>query len=252
MSLQQLSAWQSRDNFSRNRHQEIIDAINGLYDVPSGELNTFNTRQGKSTIDTRRLGPYREGYFLVTATRAEANLYDGKEYFGSHTIAVGTAPTKNTIGQLPDDPDALILNLSQIGGVGGAALVADQPVFGIVLPDPAPNGRKLVITGGAGGTSSFIPLTLSEFGGVNGTQTTAPTFTYTAVRYATATAFGSGPMSPIVPRPHGWVTAATAGIGIIRPDTGAELLWLAHEIEGDVTCADASPAEPTFDDGEWT
>lgn len=81
------------------------------------------------------------------------------------------------------------------------------------------------------GSTGFVLVNLAQTGGAQGDATTAPTWTYTVTRNGEELATGA---SPLRPRPFGFFTAATQGVGTF--EGGSFVLVEAWETEGAEEC----------------
>lgn len=120
-------------------------------------------------------------------------------------------------------------------GERGHAIANDTPVLGVLLGSTTDN--KLII--GVSLPTGDGVCVLSQVGGANGTQSAAPTYTYTATDVRTGAELGVA-LTPEVSRPFGSVTAATRGVGYFNAD-GEYVLTHAFETPGSGACPDEGP-----------
>ena len=119
----------------------------------------------------------------------------------------------------------------------GQAVTTTEPTSVRVI-DPGPNAGgetiiKVMVGGGGGGGSPIVPVILSKSGGVQGTGTTAPTWTYNV---ELATNPGTNVMTNVDPTvsPHHWVRhlgqMSEANFGLAWSTNGTyELTWINEQ-----------------------
>lgn len=139
-----------------------------------------------------------------------------------------TVPGVNLAELFPQASDSAPANS------GGTHLLPPKtPVLVFAISARTSPLKKFYVFVRAPNIGAIFRVNLTQTGGSNGTQSTAPTYTYTATDL-NSNQLGTG-LSPERPRPNGAVTAATKGTGYYNT-SGTFVLAEAWETPGSGHC----------------
>lgn len=179
----------------------------------------------------------------ITAVEAGGGKYTGKIVSGTST-AVATGDLAMPEGlTVPDDANALVLNLTE-DGLNSHTLKIDQYLVGRLIgtteEDPP---RSIVVAGGS--EMGVFPVKVQNDGGADGDDDDPATYTYTVRTIQWNGTSGGAVLGTAValgrPRPAGKVIvqAGSQGYGMAFYDEdGALVLWDAGEIENTRDCTE--------------
>jgi len=245
-----ISEWKKKDNFSVSRHQELVDGINiQALVTATGELQIGNVG-GRTVVDSRNALVEEVFFGKVTdeGPNGEPDFADGDPRYWVQRLM----PCVSTLSEpitMEDDTNPQS-EMTQDGGITVPSIVmgtnwveisdannflqtddlvtvmtiychVDGKLYKMYLIAPL---RK----------RDVFPVRLSSDGGSNGTNTGAPTYTYTVKDITNTTTLGTT-VSPDVARPYGAVTAATYGLAYYL--SGTLHLLIAFEVPGSGGCA---------------
>ncbi len=175
----------------------------------------------------------------------------GKKYLGwiiNGASSVGPAGEFKLLDGMTIGPAVLIINTIEAGtdsshwiilGDSARPTYANFEYVGVVPastpPNPAIDGMMVVTVQVPNPHETFF-VVLSTDGGIDGTQTTAPTWTYTCKTLSNDTLATA--RTPEVGRPNGPAPAATRGIGYFDYEHNFKLLY-AFEVHGTGSCVPA-------------
>lgn len=172
---------------------------------------------------------------LTSTVSSQGGRYKAHTYSGGAKNNASGNLAATDIGTASASENAMVWNLCEIA----------RGTHHISLSDPAQYIVMATPTGTTDTTSGFpiyeinvppqplIPVTLTQTGGSNGTQTAAATWSYTATSL-TGDSLGTS-LSPAEPRPFGTMTAATVGFGHYST-SGTFVLDFCFEKPGSTHC----------------
>lgn len=226
-----LPPWTKRDNFSVDRHQAIVDALNASLNVfPDGDSESRNGPFGKNLAALRRILPAPWAIVRLTGiqgTKNGSNVNLGGGWY-SGRAQTPKAKTYDPTGNMDlsaywqdvnsvDDLYIEYLPESVSGGssaqtlpTGGSGKIYLRGQFSGFSDNPSVDSRPIIQVPYYFQIGVIFVVALTQTGGSNGTQTTAASWTYTAKSLDGSVTYGTA-LSPQRTRWNGSRTAATLG-----------------------------------------
>lgn len=209
-----------------NRIRHKVDTLHG-----DGVTNTPTSIAigADSGTDKKRGAPTLALLKVISPIGSGTHRYNAKLLYGRTNNNPSTLQ-ESDLGSLGNNQVEL-WSASEISA--GGTLQNNSYYFGYLKGYNNSNGTPIyaVTTTPTG----FIPLTVSQSGGSNGSASTAASYTYSCTNAITSTAISGGPYGPQWARPSGLVNAATHGTGFYD-SSGTFHLWQVDETPQETQC----------------